>query len=279
MLLTKEILDDLSADFPEDILQCKVQSYGKSSVPGQKANADNAQAAMMITYISHTDAAARLDEVCAKHGLDWSFQVTNHWTNENANSEDRIACEGAITISGMVGSNFITVTRMGVGTGKAEKDAYSDCLKRAAVNFGVGRSLYDQGDNGQLWIPWGKNLYPYGHKFSYKEVKEIIANEKSNRFNNTTKRQSIPKEKVQNISSQSINNTAATIQKLSEAPKSTETKWNTILRSETDGLFNKLGVTTPELKKAYYAKFGAILTPENHKDFNEFLKKELANKG
>ncbi len=83
----------------------------------------------VLAYIDARTVQERLDRVAP----DWEATFTVVTVTERA-----AVIECHLTIGG--------VTRTDVGTGdgpEAVKSAYSDALKRAAVQFGVGRCLYD----------------------------------------------------------------------------------------------------------------------------------------
>lgn len=87
----------------------------------------------LVDYIEWYTAADILDRVCSG----WSHEVRNITV-----IGDLVAVTAAITING--------VTRCGVGVGsaleeKGIKGAEHDALKRAAVKFGLARSLYHKG--------------------------------------------------------------------------------------------------------------------------------------
>jgi len=112
------ILSTLSQPLPEAIIR---QRVGWRDPSGQER---------MIDYIDWHTAADILDEVCP----DWSHEV-----RDIAVIGDLVAVTAAITIKG--------VTRCGIGVDSALdergiKGAEHDALKRAAVKFGLARSLY-----------------------------------------------------------------------------------------------------------------------------------------
>lgn len=99
---------------------------------------------LALAYIDARDVMDRLDEVCGPENWQTSYQEMG---------EGRLACNLAIQI----GNEWITKTdgageREAGGKGLSENDAskasFSDALKRAAVNWGIGRYLYD------LPSPW-----------------------------------------------------------------------------------------------------------------------------
>lgn len=112
------ILSVLSQPLPEAAIR---QRVGWRDASGQER---------MIDYIDWHTAAGILDEVCP----DWSHEV-----RDIAVIGDLVAVTAAITIKG--------ITRCGIGVDSALdergiKGAEHDALKRAAVKFGLARSLY-----------------------------------------------------------------------------------------------------------------------------------------
>ena len=112
------ILSALSQPLPETVIR---QRVGWRDASGQER---------MIDYIDWHTAADILDDVCP----DWSHEV-----RDIAVIGDLVAVTAAITIKG--------VTRCGIGVDSALdergiKGAEHDALKRAAVKFGLARSLY-----------------------------------------------------------------------------------------------------------------------------------------
>src|SRR5436305_1234349 len=114
----EEVLSALSQPLPEALVR---QRVGWRDAFGQER---------MVDYIDWHTAADILDEVCP----DWSHEV-----RDIAVIGDLVAVTVAITIKG--------VTRCGIGVDSALdergiKGAEHDALKRAAVKFGLARSLY-----------------------------------------------------------------------------------------------------------------------------------------
>ena len=112
------ILSALSQPLPEAVIR---QRVGWRDASGQER---------MIDYIDWHTAAGILDKVCP----DWSHEV-----RDIAVIGDLVAVTVALTIKG--------VTRCGIGVDSALdergiKGAEHDALKRAAVKFGLARSLY-----------------------------------------------------------------------------------------------------------------------------------------
>jgi hypothetical protein len=117
-------LQQLAAPFPPDVISWRVGSTTKDKTKG-----------MALAYIDARDVQDRLDEV---FGFGW--QVRNPWSVNG-----KLACE----IGLLFGDQWIW---RGDGAGdtdvEAEKGAFSDAFKRAAVRWGIGRYLYD------LDSPW-----------------------------------------------------------------------------------------------------------------------------
>jgi len=117
----ESVLSALSQPLPETVVR---QRVGWRDASGQER---------MVDYIDWHTAADILDEVCP----DWSHEV-----RDIAVIGDLVAVTAAITIQG--------VTRCGIGVDSALdergiKGAEHDALKRAAVKFGLARSLYRGG--------------------------------------------------------------------------------------------------------------------------------------
>lgn len=112
----KTILSALSAPMP---YKWRVQSFSK-----------NKPQATCVAYIDARDAMQRLDDVCV-YG----------WQRRHIEIKGHIYCE-----VGIVMPDGSVLWRMDCGTEsntEAEKGESSDSFKRACVNFGVGRFLYD----------------------------------------------------------------------------------------------------------------------------------------
>lgn len=117
------ILASLSERLPDDVIR---QRVGWRDQAGEEH---------LIDYIEWHTAAEILDRVCP----DWSHEVCD--INVIG---DLVAVTAAITIKG--------ITRCGIGVDsaldeKGIKGAEHDALKRAAVKFGLARSLYRDGKN------------------------------------------------------------------------------------------------------------------------------------
>lgn len=102
---------------------------------------------MLVFYIDARAVMDRLDAYTAQHEGTW-------WTSYAPLADGKhIECQ--LTVQMPVGEALTAVTRCDVGEpsegmGDTVKGAYSDALKRAAVQFGVGRYLYGL---GETWVP------------------------------------------------------------------------------------------------------------------------------
>ena len=141
--LTLEVLKKLAEPFPEDKIHIKPGVFSKDKTK-----------AMWLSYLQHTDTAQRLDEVV----VDWSFDVTDRWIDPDAKGDEQKCVQGSLTING--------VTRVNVGNGSDWKDAFSDCLKRCSMLFGVGRWLYNQ---EQVWTVWNEKDMKY-KKYMFSDI-------------------------------------------------------------------------------------------------------------
>lgn len=118
-----DILAALAAPFDPAIISWRVGAVTKS-------DGTEPSRGMALAYLDSRDVQDRLNAVV---GVDW--QVRHPWA-----SGTKLACEIGIKIDGE------WVWR-GDGAGdsdvEAEKGAFSDSFKRAAVRWGIGRYLYD----------------------------------------------------------------------------------------------------------------------------------------
>lgn len=137
-------LNDLSKPFPARQISWRV-----GATTGDKSKG------IALAYLDARDVMGRLDEVC---GID-GWQCRYPWSEGK-----RIVCDIGIRINDqwLWKSNGCGDTDV-----EAEKGAFSDALKRAAVLWGIGRYLYELPN---AWTP----IEPYG---------------KSYRFSDDTKRQ------------------------------------------------------------------------------------------
>jgi hypothetical protein len=117
-----KLLWKLKAPFPVKNLSWRV---------GQKTK--DKKKAMMLVYIDARDVQDRLDEVC---GVLWESE----FHSVNGKTICRITINGKSREDGAGDTEF-----------EAEKGGISDAFKRAAVQWGIGRYLYDA-KNFNTWV-------------------------------------------------------------------------------------------------------------------------------
>jgi hypothetical protein len=120
-------LQGLSAPFDPAAIHWRAQTVTKD---GAKA--------LALAYLDARDVMERLDEVCGPAG--WS-------TYNEETPRGRVLCKLSILVEG----EWVTKTDGAGDTAvEGEKGGISDALKRAAVQWGVGRYLYDL---NSVWAP------------------------------------------------------------------------------------------------------------------------------
>lgn len=129
----------LCAPFPPEVVSWRVGS----------TNADKTRG-LALAYIDARDVMRRLDEVCGPE----NWQRRYPWSDGK-----RLPCEIGIRVNG----EWIWKSDgAGETDVEAEKGAFSDSFKRAAVSWGIGRYLYD------LESPWVA-LEPMGRSYKIAE--------------------------------------------------------------------------------------------------------------
>jgi hypothetical protein len=123
--MNDNIFEALAAPFPPDKVSWRVGSTSPDKTKG-----------MALAYIDARDVMERLDAVCGPAG----------WERRHPHVDKTTTCEIAIWIE----ERGWVVKSDGAGDTavEAEKGSLSDSFKRAAVNWGIGRYLYD------LKSPW-----------------------------------------------------------------------------------------------------------------------------
>ena len=119
------MFEQLAAPFPADRVSWRVGSVSKDKTK-----------AMALAYIDARDVMERLDAVCGPE----------NWERRHPHVDKTTTCEIAIWIDGR--GWVVKADGAGDTAVEAEKGSLSDSFKRAAVNWGVGRYLYD------LASPW-----------------------------------------------------------------------------------------------------------------------------
>lgn len=113
------LLEQLSAPFPTDKVSWRVGSTTKDKKKGKA-----------LCYIDARDVMERLDSVLGVEG----------WQRRYTHADKKTICEIGIKI----GEEWVwKADGAGDSDIEAEKGAISDAFKRTAVNFGIGRYLYD----------------------------------------------------------------------------------------------------------------------------------------
>ena len=124
MPLTPEIVHALRKPFEPELIKWKIQTNPKE---GQDK-------AIVVAFIDSRDVTERLDLAT---GGDWGSEFSLPQVNAGA----QFSLECALTVCGVTRRDVGTVAQPRQGE-DATKDLYSDALKRAAVQFGVGSHVY-----------------------------------------------------------------------------------------------------------------------------------------
>lgn len=128
----------------------RVQSYSKNSA-----------VATCVAYIDARDVQKRLDDVVG---------VAN-WQTDFFSIEGVMFCKLSIRINGEWVSKCDTGSESNM---EKDKGLISDCLKRAAVNFGIGRFLYDIPIQFvKTNEPKNDNNYPYAVDDKGNKIKDL----------------------------------------------------------------------------------------------------------
>ena len=118
----------LQAPFSAQLVSWKPQTFNKDKTR-----------AMMVAYIDARCVQDRLDAVCPD---DWSFRI------EVIPGTPTPTVRGSLTVLGMTRED---IGEAGEGDAGTLKAAASDAMKRTAVQFGIGRYLYDL---PRVWVEW-----------------------------------------------------------------------------------------------------------------------------
>lgn len=134
-----DIFAQLAAPFPPDEVEWRVGSTNRRAVENAKKAGENKKPrGLPLCYIDARMVMERLDEVCGPSGWQCDYIPISNGTT---------CCRIGIK----VGDEWVWKANGAGATGDtskdseremAEKGAYSDAFKRAAVLFGVGRYLY-----------------------------------------------------------------------------------------------------------------------------------------
>ncbi len=123
------LFEKLAAPFPKDSIHWRAQVLKKDGT-----------SAMALAYIDARDVMDRLDDVCGPSG----------WQSEHFDAgSGRMGCKiGVFCPEEEYGQWAWKSDGAGATNVEADKGAFSDAFKRAAVSWGVGRYLYS------LDAPW-----------------------------------------------------------------------------------------------------------------------------
>lgn len=152
-----DILTLLKAPFSPDSLSWRVGNKSNWDKVNKKPKNPNAPVkAQMLVYIDARDVQERLDEIC---GMSWenSFQEIS----------GRQVC--TITINGKSRSDGAGDTDF-----EGEKGGLSDAFKRSAVQWGIGRYLYNA-KNFNTWLKYDGEETDFDMPAKAKETFKDIA--------------------------------------------------------------------------------------------------------
>lgn len=143
----EEMMNKLRAPFAADRIEWRVGSCGEKS--------DGSIWARCLAYIDNRAAMERLDEV---YGMNWSH------SEEFKQIGTQAVCTVTITIEGNRAEDSLFPYRTVTGSCCVEangdidpfKSAASGAMKRAVVNLGIGRYLYDLPEAWAVIDPKGK---------------------------------------------------------------------------------------------------------------------------
>lgn len=153
MEINPEIWKSLRAPLESQKIKWKIQADPRDVKPKRMPSGKESEVgdALVVAYIDARDVMDRLDEALPGQ-WESSYEVREVTPEE-------IAIECTITLTDQVPSGPSIVKRSDVGNGKEWKDAYSDALKRAAVQFGIGRFLYAFPQVKAEASKYGKSFY------------------------------------------------------------------------------------------------------------------------
>lgn len=129
-------IKELAKPFPRELISWRV------GATNSKKNNGKPTKGIALAYIDARDVMQRLDEVCGPHG----------WQNKHPHANGKTSCAIGIKING---EWVWKENGAGDSATEAEKGAFSDSFKRAAVLWGIGRYLYDVPN---IWVElddWG----------------------------------------------------------------------------------------------------------------------------
>lgn len=141
-------INDLKKPFPIDRISWRVGSTDKNRNQDGKA-----RKGIGLAYIDARDVMERLDEVCGPE----------NWQAIHPHAGAKTSCKIGVRVDG----DWVWKEN-GAGDSdmEAEKGAFSDSFKRAAVLWGIGRYLYDMPN---IWV----DLDDSGKRFTEASIKKL----------------------------------------------------------------------------------------------------------
>ena len=145
--MSNEIINKLRAPFGPDRIEWRLQSSGKKQ--------DGSFWAKCLAYIDNRAAMERLDEV---YGQNWSHSEEFKQIGNQAVCTVTITIEAPRDNSGLFPFRSVTGSCAVEANGDIDpfKSAASGAMKRAVVNLGIGRYLYDLPEAWAVIDPNGK---------------------------------------------------------------------------------------------------------------------------
>lgn len=121
------MLKQLKNPFPPQFVKYRVGATNKAKTKG-----------ICLFYIDAREVMKRLDDICGIEGWQREMEAVT-----SANGLVGVNCKLSLLVPGTDGGVWISKSDFGEPSNTSPlKGASSDALKRAAVNFGVGRYLY-----------------------------------------------------------------------------------------------------------------------------------------
>ena len=157
-----DIFEQLAAPFPAEAVQWRPQTVRKDR--------NGQHWALALAYIDSRDVQDRLDTVVGPDGwqsehfdagggrLGCKIGLNIHVNKAQARGDGAVEPAPPLWVWKSDGAGATQV--------EAEKGAFSDAFKRAAVHWGIGRYLYDLGNT---WVPcdaYEKNKKPHFKAFT-----------------------------------------------------------------------------------------------------------------
>jgi hypothetical protein len=148
----KEIYKELTTPFPSTIIKERVMSYNNDKSAG-----------MLAKYVDVRAVTEKLDKAVGSQNWTFSWELID---------PQALAVKGRLTILGVTKED-VGYPNKGPEDPKPLKAAVSDALKRASVQFGVGRDLYDEETR---WVTVNERGFPIkDNQGEYIEVERQVS--------------------------------------------------------------------------------------------------------